>query len=111
MATMPPLTEDQLKEKTIALATVRGWLVHHDRPARTEKGWRTPVEGHPGYPDLTLARNGTIIFAELKSETGHVAVAQRAWLHELAGMDPAPGGPLVVVWRPEDWPQIEAILR
>src|SRR5690606_28778418 len=61
-----------------------GWKVHHTRPARTDKGWRTPLQGDAGYPDLTMARRGRVVIAELKSESGRVTREQAAWLEHLS---------------------------
>ena len=82
----------------------RGWRVHAERPARTSKGWRTPVQGDPGFFDLVLARRGRVIFAELKSARGKLSAEQEAWLAELSG------GPERYTWRPADFPAIEATL-
>lgn len=56
------------------LAEVYGWQWAHFRPAKTSKGWRTPVSGSlgKGWPDLVLARerDGRLLFIELKSAKG-----------------------------------------
>jgi len=46
------------------------------------------------------------VIAELKSETGKLSSVQRDWIAalELAKAE-------VYVWRPSDWPQVEAVLR
>jgi hypothetical protein len=101
------MTEDQLLDSTIDLARVLGWLAHHCRPARTDKGWRTPVQGDPGFPDLIFVRDGWLIAAELKSQTGRVAAGQSLWVDRLDEVSLRAGRPsgglLVVVWRPVDW--------
>lgn len=106
------LTEAQLQEKIIALAKAKGWMVHHARPARTEKGWRTPITGDVGFPDLVLARNGQIILAELKSVSGRLTRQQEEWLDHLR--HPTKGNVetdrIVTVWRPSDWSTIEEVL-
>jgi Protein of unknown function (DUF5131)/VRR-NUC domain len=103
-------TEAEFTAQVIALARRLGWRVAHFRAARTDRGWRTPVQGDgAGFPDLVLARpaghltevglelrptpSRQIIFAELKTDTGRVSPEQQAWLD-------ASGG---VVWRPRDW--------
>src|SRR5690606_27676425 len=97
-----------------------GWKVHHTRPARTDKGWRTPIQGDAGYPDLTMARRGRMVIAELKSETGELTREQAAWLEHLprvAQEDDSADRDLhahaieVYVWRPSDWPHILEVLR
>ncbi len=93
------------------------WLVHtlsgmaiHIRPAKTEKGWRTPGEGDiENYPDWTifLPLQGRCIWAELT----------------MVGKKPTPGqiayGEAIIKaggewywWTPEQWfsGEIERIL-
>lgn len=89
-------TEEQFKAEVIREATSRGWLVHHDRPARTDKGWRTAIQGDPGFPDLCLARDGFVLLVELKAEKGRTSANQQAWLAHTGGE----------LWRPRDWPLI-----
>ena len=95
-----PISEAALLNAVIELAHLRGWMVAHFRPAMTSKGWRTPLQGDAGVPDLILARGGTVILVELKSRRGVVTPAQRGWLDAAGGL----------VWRPEDWDTIERTL-
>lgn len=115
------ITERALQDWIIELAWMRGWRIAHFRPAQTAKGWRTPMQGHPGFPDLVLARAGRVIFAELKAEKGRLTREQTLWLDEL-GLQrnlldgpPIPSDPdpqvEVYVWRPADRDQIEELLR
>lgn len=116
------LTETELKTKVIDLAHARGWMVHHDRPARQGEGWVTPIEGDAGFPDLFLARDQSIIIVELKTTKGVLLEGQRKWLRELTG-DGSGRAPrrfaqtddardiLIDTWRPEDWAFIEETLR
>lgn len=87
--------EDPFKDAVIHLAMLLGLLVHHGRPARTKDGWRTPIQGHAGYPDLTLAGAGGIIFAELKTATGRLSPEQKIWQARIE----AAGGQYRL-WRP-----------
>lgn len=100
------ISESDWQQRVIDLARVLGWRVHHGRPALTGRGWRTPVQGHPGYVDLTLARPGRLILAELKTTTGLLGPEQRAWLAVLRTVP----GIEVFVWRPTDWDQVVRIL-
>lgn len=97
-ATAPKLSEDDFKDRVIGAAKAHGWRVAHFRPARTARGWVTAMQGHKGFPDLVLARNGQLILAELKSDTGRVDPEQRKWLAAL--------GTYARLWRPDDWPTI-----
>lgn len=103
------MRESELQRLVVELALLCGWLVSHTRPARTLQGWRTPVQGSAGFPDLVLVRGGSrprLVFAELKSARGQVGPEQEAWLSQLRQ-----AGAEVYVWRPADWPAIEALLR
>lgn len=112
-------SEDDLKDTILDLCRLFGWRVHHDRPARTEKGWRTAIQGDAGFPDLCMARNGRVIFAELKSERGAVRPGQDEWLAALGYSHLGEDGqtvdpdrnPEVYLWRPSDLSEIVEILR
>jgi hypothetical protein len=81
--------------------------VHHTRPALNRRGeWRTPIQGDAGFPDIVLARDGRIIFAELKRTGGRPTPQQQMWLETLAQCD----GVEVYVWNPNDWDRIVEIL-
>jgi hypothetical protein len=98
-ATLPAdLAETPFQTSVIEAAEWYGWVVHHGRPARTRDGWRTPVQGLSGFPDLVLARRGRLILAELKTRRGRATLNQQRWLMEL--------GPNGRLWRPADWPEI-----
>jgi hypothetical protein len=107
-------SEDDFGDQVIKLAQLCGWLVAHFRPAKTNKGWRTPVSADgAGFPDLVLvhAGHGLIIFAELKSMTGEVSDEQLAWLIDLDRISHGSSNLGVYVWTPADWPEIERTLK
>jgi hypothetical protein len=107
VTTAPAQTEAQFQKAVIDAAHLLGWRVHHTRPARSGKGWRTPIQGDAGFPDLVLARGERVIFAELKRDRrSKPTPEQAAWLETLgtSHLD-------VYIWRPEDWDDIERILR
>jgi len=101
------MKESTFQSSVIMLAKLHGWLVMHTRAVEIRPGvWKTPLQGHAGYPDLTLAHKYKgVIFAELKSETGRISEKQKAWHETLkdAGME-------VVIWRPQDMQQISTRL-
>lgn len=103
------VTEAQWQEQVVEYAHLRGWRVAHFRAAQTAKGRHMTAVAYDGagFPDLVLARNGKVLFAELKRETGRVSVAQQAWIDELTGVATVH----VYVWRPSDWDAVEAALR
>lgn len=96
------MTEAQFTQRVIDTAHLYGWLAVWYRPARTDKGWRTPLTGDQGSPDLLLARDGVVLHAELKSDTGRLGPGQPAWAGAL--------GESYRLWRPRDWDRIVAEL-
>jgi hypothetical protein len=103
--------EAELQEAVIETARLFGWKVAHFRPARTERGWRTPVAADgAGFPDLILARAGRpLLCVELKSAAGRISAEQAEWLRTLEQAQ----GSDVRLWRPNDWlsGEIEKALR
>jgi hypothetical protein len=89
--------ETSFQASVIDLARLLGWTVFYVTDSRGSP---------PGWPDLTLCRGGVLIFRELKSENGRLSIEQQEWADQLlaAGVD-------WQVWRPADWPQIEATLK
>ena len=84
------MTERDLQSAVVDLARLYGWRVAHFRPARTSRGWRTPVEADgKGFPDLLLIRGTQIKVRELKAGRNKLAPEQRDWLaaFEVAGID------------------------
>ncbi len=65
-------SEAAFQSWVIAEARRNGWLVAHVSDSRKQDT--------TGLPDLVLARDGLVILAELKSETGKVHGGQVAWL-------------------------------
>lgn len=98
-------SEAEFQSAIIRLARLNGWRVYHppdNRPARN--GRVQSVE--PGFPDLTLVRDGELIFAELKTSTGRVRPEQHEWLTALALVP----GVETYIWRPGDFDAIHARL-
>lgn len=102
------MTEAEWQQQVVDLARLSGWRVNHHRPTPAGRGRTryTTATTVTGWPDLTLWRPGALLFRELKTDTGRLTTEQRQVLAELdaAGAD-------VGVWRPADWPEIEATLR
>jgi hypothetical protein len=95
------MTEDELLRAVLDLAKLYGWRSLHIRPARTDKGWRSPVQGDgKGFPDLLLLKEdgGRMIAAELKSDKGRLTKDQEEWLEAFYWCDAQRE-----VWRPADW--------
>ena len=92
------MTEEDLLTAVLDLAMTANWRVCHFRPARTNKGWRTLVQGHTGWPDLMLCGHRRFLVAELKSDKGSLSDDQARWrlVLDLAGVE-------YHVWKPRDW--------
>lgn len=69
------------------LLRLHGWRFVHQRPARTERGWRTALEGHAGFPDFLAMRRGRCIAIEAKSGRGRLSPEQIAWRAEVEQVD------------------------
>lgn len=96
------LSEKDFQQRIMQAAGLYGWRCAHFRPARTVQGWRTPMQGDVGVPDLILARDGRVLLAELKSDRGRPTPDQELWL-EAAGDHGR-------LWRPADWIKINSEL-
>src|SRR5262249_3240873 len=109
MTTITLMDERDLQNTIIDMAQLYGWLRHHDLPARTNKGFRTPIQGDPGFPDLVLLRGASVgggrpgrpprlLFVELKAKRGRLTDGQRQWMEALMQI------PFVEVltWTPDD---------
>lgn len=91
------MEEKDFLAQVIKRAKDRGWLVQHTYDSRRSE---------PGFPDLVMARGGTLIFAELKSRKGRVSSKQQEWL------DALPVGDVrVYVWRPAELESIKELLK
>lgn len=99
------MTELELQAAVTDLLDLFGWMWQHQRPARTQHGWTTAVEGWVGFPDLIAVRGTRMLAIELKSAKGRVSAAQQAWLTALAET-----GVETFVWRPRDLDDIPRIV-
>lgn len=77
------------------------WLrlrFHHETDSRRSRA---------GFPDLVIVGPAGVIFAELKTDKGHLRPEQRDWIRDLVR---APGVQ-AFVWRPNQWPDIQRTLQ
>lgn len=100
------MSEEDLLGSLIATARVSGWLVAHFRPARTSRGWRTPIQGDEGFPDLILARAGRVLAIELKRTNVKPTPEQYAWLEAMG----CAGTVEVYLWTPMDLDEAYGVL-
>lgn len=98
-------TEAQCQATIVAAAKLLGWKVHATRQAMTRRGWRTPVQGHAGFPDLVLVRGSQLRMVELKRKPNRVEPEQQEWLDALAA-----GVDVSVAWVPEQMHELLAEL-
>ena len=92
--------ERAFTDAVVDLFKAYGWRVMHMR-GNTDK----LILGHPGYPDVTAAMSGRVLFAELKMPKGKMTEEQYAWIAVLGGSDETQ----VHIWRPEDWNYIVTV--
>jgi len=101
------LTESELQQRIIDRAEALGWLVYHTYDSRRSAS---------GFPDLVLAREGRVIFVEVKAEKGRLSKSQAEWLRELGIGKPSIQSEYVYrshevyVWRPSDIAWIKDVL-
>lgn len=97
------MSEADLLANVVARATQAGWRVAHINDGlyrlAVKAGRADALVGAVGFPDLVLAREGRVVFAELKSARGKIRPEQSAWLNELLPVL-ADAAHQVYIWRP-----------
>lgn len=105
------ISEREWQNQVIQLAKLYKWKIHAERPARTKHGWKTPIQGDPGFPDLVLVKQfgdqAVLIIAELKTEKGKISPQQRKWSDLLYLVQ----GVTMAIWRPSDFDEVRGILK
>ena len=96
------MTEKQFEDQVKQLAKMFGWLYYHT--------WRS-IHSPAGFPDCVMVRNGTVIFAELKSEKGNLSDKQGEWIEALQAVAGISLGVQVYTWRPADFDRIVEVLK
>ena len=92
------MSEKDFMQTVIDCAHRNHWAVYHTYDSRRSAS---------GYPDLTLAHEGRgVIFVEVKKEGGRLSANQCAWRDLLLA-----SGQRWFLWKPSDWPEIEATLK
>jgi len=92
------LSEQAFQQQVLDLARATGWLAYHTHDSRHSEA---------GFPDLVLVHSlrRRVIYAELKSDSGHVSPPQQRWIEALET-----AGAEVHLWQPRFWRAIEAVL-
>lgn len=67
------MTENELKGHVLDIARRHGWIAYHATQAKVRSA------GDHGYPDLTLARDGEVVWLELKRQDGKLTLEQVTW--------------------------------
>ena len=102
----------ELRERDFAATVIlsmehRGWRVFHHSDSRRQVRPHVFVGDRQarGFPDLLAVRADRLIAAELKVGRNRPSEAQLDWLSALSNVAE------VYVWKPDDWPEIEAAIR
>lgn len=90
------ISERAFQAVVVEYAQRLGYLVFHDYDSRRST---------PGFPDLVMVKEGRLVVAELKRETGRTKPEQAEWLRLLRS-----AGVEAYIWRPSTWPEIESVL-
>jgi len=104
------ISERDFQQQLIDLAHIYGYRVAHFRPARTEKGWRTPVSADgKGFPDLIMVNphQKRLIAIECKANGKKPTPEQEEWLEVF---DYVPGCESYIL-RPSDFDEVQEILK
>ena len=93
------ISERDFQHQVVTLARLYNWRVYSIPDSRRST--------ETGFPDLMLwnANRSRSFLAELKTEKGRLSADQVLVIDELRSC-----GHQVYVWRPSDWPEIEALL-
>lgn len=92
------MSESAFQDKILDLCKWHRLKVFHVYDSRKSAG--------PGFPDLVIVGKSGTLFAELKSTTGKVSTLQTEWIEALQV-----SGERVHVWRPEDWDEVQQVLK
>ena len=109
------MSERDFQRSVMELAELSGWETLHCRTSMQQGRYLTATTGTmaKGWPDLVLVhpKKRRLIFAELKSAKGRLSPDQENVLGTLLMVRSRPGSNVEVhIWRPKDWPEIEATL-
>src|SRR4249919_2009852 len=79
------MTEAELKALILPMARAQGWIVYTTPQIKPLRPTRR--DGSSGYPDLTLARDGEVLWLELKAEDRKLSPQQFDWQLALPRME------------------------
>lgn len=116
LPSLPKLTERGWMAQLLGergVARLLGWRWWHDRATNFPrqcpscKADLKMIRNDPGWPDLFLLRDDTLIVVELKSDRGRTTPEQRACLDAFRRVKRI----VVAVWRPKDLDEVMRTLR
>lgn len=100
------ISEADFQQQIVDLMAITGWKHLHVRRTRGKQSKWVTSTNRSGWPDLFCWHpEGGIFAAELKSQVGTLRDDQKVVLDELTA-----AGVECHVWRPSDWPEIQARL-
>lgn len=100
-------TEDDLLTAILDAARLLKWRIYHVRRSDL-----AIVQGDVGFPDVVLARNGFVLFLEIKSDGGSPTEGQLRWMDALGGADLDAGRRhIAAIVYPRDLDRVLAFLK
>ena len=101
------MSEEEWVDTLLAWGKQGGWLGTHFRAAKTNKGYRTPLQGDKGYVDITFSHVvlKRTLFVEAKSAKGVLRPEQKLWRDALLA-----SGEEWFLWKPKDREEARQIL-
>jgi hypothetical protein len=106
-------TERDFQRAVMELAELSGWETLHVRTSMQQGRYMTATTGTlaRGWPDLVLFHPARqkVLYVELKTDRGRLSPDQERVLSLLSAIFEGTWAS-VQVWRPKDWPSIEATL-
>jgi hypothetical protein len=103
------ITWQQWQDKVINLLRANGWLARIIRPAMTGKGWRTPIQGDEGEPDIFAVHPQRLLiwWIECKTGKGSLSAKQEKWVMALSKCQAVCPNVRMDVLRPEEWEEFK----
>jgi hypothetical protein len=103
----------QWQDKVINLLRDNGWMARIIRPARTNKGWRTPIQGDEGEPDILAVHPDKLLiwWIECKVGRGSLTAKQEKWVMALSKCQVVNPNVRMFILRPDDFESFEKAVR
>lgn len=103
------ITWQQWQDKVIKCLRENGWLARIIRPAMTGRGWRTPIQGDEGEPDVFAVHPDRLLIWWIECKTGKGALSpkQEKWVMALTRCQAVNPNIRMDILRPEDWENFE----